>query len=244
MRILLLGGTTEAGAMARTLTGAGLDAVYSYAGRTANPIAQPLPTRSGGFGGVQGLVDYLRQQSITHVIDATHPFAEGMSRNAIAASAATGLPLIALERAPWLRLPGDDWRHVADYQAAARALPGDGSDVFLAIGRQNLTPFAGLNHRWTLRFAEVASHPMPDARLIVSRGPFSVGGDIDLMLRHQIRHVVAKNAGGVAAQAKLLAARALGLPVVMIDRPALPLRQVTASVEGVMVWLHGAERGV
>lgn len=243
-RILLLGGTTEAGAMARVLAEAGVDAVYSYAGRTSNPLGQPLPVRVGGFGGVAGLVDYLRQNGISHVVDATHPFAAGISRNAIAASRQAGLPLIALERAPWRRQPGDDWLDVADYAAAAAALPADGSGVFLAIGRQNLTPFVGRAHRWLLRFAEVASHPLPEATLIVSRGPYSVAGDAELMRRHDIRHVVAKNAGGAAAEAKLAAARALGLPVVMIGRPMLPARRVVALPAQVMGWLHDAERGV
>lgn len=230
--------------MARALAEAGLDAVYSYAGRTANPLAQPLPTRIGGFGGPEGLADYLRAERISHVVDATHPFAGGMSRNAIAACAGTGTPLIALERPPWIAQPGDRWVHVADYEAAARSLPGDGSAVFLAIGRQNLQPFTGLNHVWMLRFAEVAAHPLRDATLIVSRGPFTVAGDMALMRRHAIAHVVAKNAGGHAAEAKLAAARELALPVVMIDRPVLPLRRVVATPAEVMAWLHGADRGV
>jgi precorrin-6A/cobalt-precorrin-6A reductase len=243
-RILILGGTTEAGAMARTLAEAGLNAIYSYAGRTANPVAQPLPTRIGGFGGIEGLAQFLRDNAISHVIDATHPFAEGMSRNAIAACADTGIPLIALERPEWAAASGDDWRHVADYAAAAEALPGDGSGVFLAIGRQNLTPFLGRGHRWLLRFAEVAAHPLPDATLIVSRGPFSVPGDLELMKRHAIGHLVTKNAGGRAAHAKLEAARMLGIPVVMIARPALPERHVVASPAQLMGWLGHAERGV
>ncbi|WP_323716575.1 cobalt-precorrin-6A reductase [Paracoccus aminovorans] len=243
-RILLLGGTTEAGAMARALAEAGLDAVYSYAGRTAAPVAQPLPTRSGGFGGIEGLAAWLRDNRVSHVIDATHPFAAGMSRNAVAACAAEGVALMALERPAWTERPGDRWRHVADYDAAAAALPNDGSAVFLAIGRQNLVPFAGLDHRWMLRFAEVAAHPLRDATLIVSRGPFTVAGDIALMRRHDIAQVVAKNAGGRAAEAKLAAARELGLPVVMISRPALPPRRLAATPEEVLDWLHGTDRGV
>lgn len=243
-RVLLLGGTTEARAMAEALAAAGLDAVYSYAGRTQNPILPPLPTRMGGFGGAEGLTGYLRAEGFTHLIDATHPFAATISQNAVAASARAGVPMIALERPPWRPQPGDRWRGVADFAAAARALPGDGSGVFLAIGRQQLAPFQGLHHRWMLRFAEVASHPLRDATLIVSRGPFTVAGDIALMQRHGIRHLVTKNAGGHAAEAKLAAARELGLPVVMIDRPALPPRPIAATVAGVMDWLHAADRGV
>ena len=244
-RILLLGGTSEARALAQALADAGLEAVYSYAGRLQNPVAQPLPTRSGGFGGADGLAAYLRVEGFTHLIDATHPFAATISHNAIAASGRARVPLIALERPAWAAQPGDRWRHVADFAAAASVLPNDGSGVFLAIGRQQLAPFVGRNHRWMLRFAEVASHPLRDATLIVSRGPFTVAGDIALMQRHGIGLVVTKNAGGHGAEAKLIAARELGLPVVMIDRPALPARHVVARVSEVMDWLHGAaDRGV
>lgn len=230
--------------MARALSAADEDAIFSYAGRTAHPVVQPLLTRIGGFGGVEGLRLFLRGEGITHVIDATHPFAEGMSRNAITATEAEGVALIALERPAWTKAPGDRWIRVADYAAAAAALPDDGAVVFLAIGRQNLAPFAGLHHRWLLRFAEVAAHPLRDATLIASRGPFTVAGDVALMQRHAVAHLVAKNAGGGAAEAKISAARQLGLPVVMIDRPLLPERRSVATVAEVMHWLHGTLRGV
>ena len=231
--------------MARALAQAGLDAVYSWAGRTAHPPAQPIPTRSGGFGGAEGLAEWLRVQGITHVIDATHPFAAQISANALAAAARAGAALVALERPPWQAGPGDDWHEVADAEAAAAALPGDGSTVFLAIGRQGLGPFRGRGHRWVLRFAEAAEHPLgAEAALVVARGPFDVAGDVALMRAHRVRRLVAKNAGGTAAEAKLAAARSLAIPVVMIRRPALPARPVARSVPEVMGWLHGADLGV
>ena len=160
-RILLLGGTTEASRLARALADAGMDAVFSYAGRTDAPVAQPLPMRVGGFGGVSGLADYLRREGITHVVDATHPFAARMSGNAIAACAETGTPLIALERAPWQAQAGDDWRHVADIDAAVAALPDDPARVFLAIGKQTLAPFAAKpQHHYLLRLVD----PLSDGR--------------------------------------------------------------------------------
>lgn len=235
--------------MARALAEAGIDAIYSYAGRVQDLASQPLPTRVGGFGGPEGLAAYLRDQRITHLIDATHPFAARISQNAHAAAGRAGVPLIVLERPAWAEQPGDLWRHVPDFQAAAAALPGDGSAVFLAIGRQQLAPFLGGHHHWLLRFAELASHPLRDATVIVSRGPFTVAGDAALMRRHGIRHLVTKNSGGRGAEAKLAAARELGLPVIIIDRPALPPRRLAFSVAEVMGWLHGAagdgaERGV
>lgn len=256
MHILLLGGTTEASAMARALQAAGLRAVFSYAGRTVTPVAQPLPMRIGGFGGVAGLCDYLRSEGISHVIDATHPFAAQMSSNALAACAACGVPLIALERAPWQAVAGDDWTHVPDIPAAAETLHGPAQRVFLAIGRQHLADFAGQpQHDYLLRLVDAPQDPLPlpRAQVIVARGPFDLASDFALLRRHQIAVVVAKNAGGVGAAAKIAAARILGLRVVMIDRPVLrpplldagqilPARQVVDTAEAVLEWVHHSAR--
>ncbi len=227
--------------MARALAGAGVDAVYSYAGRVPDLARQPLPVRVGGFGGVGGLTDWLRDQRMTHVIDATHPFAAGMSRNAIAACAALRLPLVALERPPWRVEPG--WSELPDFASAAKALPEAPTPIFLAIGKQNLAAFAGLPHRWLLRFAAPdprAAAILPGAEIVVSRGPFDLEGDRALMRAHGIRLVVAKNAGGAAARAKLDAALALDLPVILIARPSLPARTIRPSPEAVLDWLNGA----
>ncbi|MEZ5886933.1 MAG: cobalt-precorrin-6A reductase [Paracoccaceae bacterium] len=247
-RLLILGGTTEASALARTVAGAGIPAVFSYAGRTGAPVGQPLATRIGGFGGVEGLIAYLRGEAITHVIDATHPFAAQMSRNAVEACARTGIPLCALERPAWVAGPGDDWRHVPDIPAAVDALPEDPARVFLAIGKQNLIPFSAKpRHHYLLRLVDPPDGPLPlpDAQAVIARGPFTEAGDLALMRGHRITHVVAKNAGGAGAEAKLKAARTLGLPVILVDRPAVPDRTVRATVGGVMGWLkaHPARLG-
>jgi precorrin-6A/cobalt-precorrin-6A reductase len=241
-RILLLGGTTEANLMAETIAKAGLAAVYSYAGRTAAPMGQPIHMRVGGFGGVEGLCAYLKAEAITHVIDATHPFAAQMSTNAVAACVATGTPLIALERAPWMPSEGDRWTHVPDLPAAVAALDGPPQRVFLAIGRQHIDAFAAQpQHHYLLRLVDVPTDPLPlpQAEVVVARGPFDLAGDTALMQAHGTEVVVAKNAGGKGAVAKIAAARALGLPVVMIDRPVVPPRRVARSVAGVMAWLNG-----
>ncbi len=243
MRVLLLGGTTEAGQMATALAAGRIDAVYSYAGRTVSPASQPIPTRSGGFGGAAGLTDYLRAEKITHVIDATHPFAANMSRNAVAACSAAGCPLIALERPPWTAQPGDLWIHVADEAGAAATLPDEPWTVFLAIGRQRLDAFATKpQHAYVLRIVDPpdAPLPLPCATVILAKGPFDVAGDIALLQNHCVDLVVAKNAGGTGADAKLIAARNLGLPVIMIDRPALPPRHTVTTVTDVLSWLHQA----
>lgn len=243
-RILLLGGTTEASMLAKALAEAGADAVFSYAGRTAQPVAQPLPTRVGGFGGIAGLVAFLRAEAITHVVDATHPFAAQMSRNAIAACAEVGVPLSGFERPTWQAEAGDSWTHVADMEAAVAALPEAPARVFLAIGKQNLATFAVRSqHHYLLRLVDAPEPPLPlsDCAVELARGPFDLAGDLELMQRHRITHVVAKNAGGTGAAAKLGAARQLGLPIVMIDRPHLPPRRVLGRLAEVMTWLGHSE---
>lgn len=246
--LLLLGGTTEASALADRLARDGIAATFSYAGRVARPRPQPLPTRTGGFGGVDGLVDYLRAHQITHVVDATHPFAAQMSRNAHAACAQSGVPLIALTRPPWAAQPGDRWHHVADIDAAVAALDGARQRVMLAIGRMHLTAFAPRpQHFYLLRLVDEpdAPLPFPDHSVVVGVGPFTARDDLDLMRRHRIDLVVSKNAGGTAARAKIDAARMLGLPVLMIDRPDLPARRDVHNAQDVIDWLHaGTDLGV
>ena len=232
--------------MARALAAAGADAVFSYAGRTEAPVAQPLPTRIGGFGGVDGLIAYLRAEKIDAVVDATHPFAAQMSRNAIMACARVGVPLIGLQRPAWRAGEGDLWTHVADIQSAIAALPDQPARVFLAIGKQNLAGFAARPHHYLLRLVDAPSAPpLPDCTVVLARGPFDAAQDLALLQAHRISHIVAKNAGGAGAEAKLIAARSLSLPVILIDRPKLPARRVLAEVAEVMAWLdHPADLGV
>ncbi len=247
MRALLLGGTGDANALAEALARARIDAIYSYAGRTHIPLPHPLPTRTGGFGGAAGLAGYIRQAGITRVIDATHPFAAEMSRHAVEACALTGIPLLALERAPWRRTTGDNWIEVAELDAAVAALPDPPSRVFLAIGRQHIAPFAAKpQHAYTLRFVDAPQGelPLPNAEVIVSRGPFTLQADRELMASRKIDILVARNSGGSGARAKIDAARELRIPVIMVARPALPARPQVESVEEVMAWLaHDARLG-
>ncbi|MCF4167388.1 cobalt-precorrin-6A reductase [Zavarzinia compransoris] len=241
IRPLILGGTTEAGRLAQAVADAGIAGIYSYAGRTAAPKAQPLPMRVGGFGGIDGLVDYLGAEGITHLIDATHPFAASMSAHAVEAARRAGVPLIAFERAPWTPGPGDDWRSVPDMAGAVAALDGPRRRVFLAIGRQHLDAFAGLSqHRYLLRLVDAPDGPLPlaDAVAVVDRGPFTLAGDRTLMEAQDIEVVVAKNAGGDGARAKLDAARTLRLPVIMIERPAVAPRPTAGTIEAILDWLH------
>jgi len=238
-RALILGGIADASLLAAEIPRAGIDAVYSYGGRTRAPADQPLPIRIGGFGGVSGLAGYIRSEGITHVIDATHPFAAEMSRNAVQACAETGTPLIALERAPWTKIPDDKWIEVGDVAGAAAALPEPAAKVFLAIGRQHIASFAARpQHAYTLRFVDPPEAPLPFAAdVIVSRGPFTLDGELEMMRTRGIDWIVARNSGGNGARAKIDAARLLGLPVIMISRPKLPERLRVESVAEVMQWL-------
>lgn len=239
MRALILGGTADASLLAAEIAHAGIDAVYSYGGRTRAPADQPLPTRISGFGGASGLADYIRCEGITHVIDATHPFAAEMSRNGVEACTETGTPLIALERAPWVKTPGDNWIEVSDVCAAAAALPEAPARVFLAIGRQHIAPFATRpQHAYTLRFVDPPEAPLPFAAdVIVSRGPFTLDGELEMLRARGIAWIVARNSGGDGARAKIDAARMLGLPIIMISRPRVPERLRVESVAEVMQWL-------
>jgi precorrin-6A/cobalt-precorrin-6A reductase len=240
MRALILGGTGNANLLADAIARAGFEAIYSYAGRTRSPPGQPLPIRVGGFGGASGLADYIRREKITHVVDASHPFAVEMSRNAVAACQATGTPLMALERAPWVRMVGDKWIEVADIAAAVMALRVDRARVFLAIGRQHIAPFAVKpQHTYLLRFVDPADEPLPfpDAEVVISRGPFTLESELELLRSRGIEWIVARNSGGEGARAKIDAARELRIPVVMIARPELPDRARAESVAEIMRWL-------
>ena len=251
MRVLILGGTADANALAAVIAGdPGLDPILSYAGRTENPKRPPIAWRAGGFGGVAGLVDYLRNEKIDRVIDATHPFAAQMSAHAIDACAAAVVPLLALERPPWHRLPGDYWIEVDDFAAAGQALGVSPRRIFLGIGRTQLAPFARHpQHSYLVRLVDPPRAPLPlQAEVVIARGPFDLAGDGAMLRDYRIDIVVARDAGGSSASAKIEAARELGLPVVMVRRPFIPAREKVDCVAEVLRWLgHGetpAERGV
>lgn len=243
--VLLLGGTTEASALARLLATKGIAATLSYAGRTQSPHAQPVPVRIGGFGGIEGLADYLREHRVTHLVDATHPFAATMSANAIEAARLAGTRRIALTRPAWVACADDCWRHVPDIPAAVAALTGPPSRIMLALGRMHVEAFAAQpQHHYLLRFVDTPDQPppLPHHSLVVDRGPFSTDGDRQLLRDHAINLLVCKNAGGKGAEAKLIAARQVGVPVLMIDRPVIPARTETCRPEDVLAWLgHDAD---
>ncbi len=241
-RLLILGGSAEALALAgQAVALDGLHVVTSLAGRTRRPVAPAGETRTGGFGGAEGLARYLREAEIDLVIDATHPFAAVISGNAARACEATGVPRLALVRPEWTRRAGDEWIEVADVEAAAAALPAAGRRVFLALGGKHLAPFAGVESAWFLVRAiepPAAARLLENCTVIAARGPFTLEDETALLGRHRIDAVVSRNSGGEGAYAKIAAARALGLPVLMIRRPPPPPDPRAANVEDAIAWLR------
>lgn len=243
MRVLILGGTTEASELARLLAAdARFSSTLSLAGRTTRPLPQPIPCRVGGYGGAAGLEAYLRAHRIGALIDATHPFAAQMTRHAAAAARGTATPLLAIVRPEWTPQPGDHWRVVADMAAAAAALGTARRRVFLTVGQQDLAAFAAApQHRYLIRSVEPPppSAVPPQATVITARGPFAEADERRLLREHAIEVLVSKNSGGGATRPKLDAARALGTPVVMVARPSVPAGIATvADAHAAMAWLE------
>lgn len=239
--VLILGGTTEARALAAALAGRPeLRVTSSLAGRVAEPRLPAGDVRIGGFGGVAGLAAWLREQHVDALIDATHPFAGTISRNAAEAAAAVHVPLLALRRPSWVLVDGDRWHPVACLDEAAAALPGLGTRVFLTTGRQGLAAFAHLDGLWFLARSVDApeSPPPPRTEILLDRGPFTLDGERAVLREHRIDVLVTKDSGGAATAPKLTAARELGLPVVIVRRPAPPADvPVAPDVPSAMAWL-------
>ena len=241
-RVLILGGTSEArGLAARLVGGAHIAVVSSLAGRVASPRLPAGEVRVGGFGGATGLASWIGSHGIRAVIDATHPFAARISWNAAAAAAAAHVPLLALRRAAWVRGEGDRWHEVASLQDAAQLLPGLGHRHFLTIGRQGVSSFAEVREAWFLvRSVDPPEAPTPpQMQLLQGRGPYGLDAEIALMRAHRVDTVITKNSGGESTAAKLVAARVLGLPVVMVQRPAFPAGVLeVADVDSAVKWAN------
>jgi precorrin-6A/cobalt-precorrin-6A reductase len=243
-RILILGGTTEARALGERLAKrGGLDVTLSLAGRTAAPVPHAVPVRVGGFGGAAGLADYLVAEHVDALIDATHPYATIISENAIAAARQTAVPFMTLRRPPWAAVAGDRWIEANDAKAAVSAIGQERRSVFVALGRNELKPFAGApQHRYLVRSVDPVDPPLPlpQVTYVTARGPFSEADDRALMAAHAIEVVIAKNSGGGAAYGKIAAARTLGIEVIMLRRPAAPDAPAVDTVDEAIAWLDHA----
>ncbi|MFG2449701.1 cobalt-precorrin-6A reductase [Streptomyces sp. NPDC048512] len=223
--VLVLGGTTEARELAAELTARpGVRVTTSLAGRVARPGAVEGDVRTGGFGGADGLARWLREHRVDVLVDATHPFASGITANAARAATAAGVPAVVLRRPGWQAGPGDRWHEAGSLSEAAALLPGLGRRVFLTTGRLGLAAFAHLSGpHFLVRSVEAPGPPLPpDTEVLLARGPFTLDDERALLLRHRIDVLVTKDSGGAATAAKLTAARDLALPVVVVRRPPLP----------------------
>ncbi len=242
-RVLILGGTSEAVALAKALATQrpDLDVITSLAGVTRRPTAVPGSVRTGGFGGAAGLAAYLCSEHVDAVIDATHPFATQIAANAAAACADTSAPRLKLLRAMWAKAADDNWIEVADaVEAAAKLGKMNARSVFVTLGLRDLHHFAGLKDvRFVVRLIEQPSSPLPiQADVMTGRGPSDEAADLRLMKEQTIDTLVTKASGGASTEGKILAARALGLPVVMIRRPKPPDGEIVDSVQAAFGWLE------
>jgi precorrin-6A/cobalt-precorrin-6A reductase len=241
MRVLILGGTTEAAELARLLAvDRRFETTLSLAGRTLRPRTQPVRTRTGGFGGPDGLAAWLAGESIEAVIDATHPYADQISSNAVTACGRLAIPLATIMRPAWQPEPGDQWQPVASAEAAADALGPEPRRVFLSLGRLELGAFATRpHHHYVARMIEPPQGvALPkDIRLIFDRGPFDGQAEAALLVDENIDVLVSKNSGGAATYAKIAATRKLGMPVVMIARPHKSHGHAVENAEGAVMWL-------
>lgn len=238
-RVLVLGGTAEGRRLAEALVADGVDVVSSLAGRVARPVLPPGEVRIGGFGGTEGLAAWLRENPGTAVVDATHPFAATMTAHAAEAAAATGTPLLRLQRPGWQEQPGDDWRWVDTMEQAAAAVDGF-AHAFLTTGRMGLGAFSALNQEVLVRSVDPPEPPLPPhTTVVLERGPFSLDDELALMREHAVDVVVTKDSGSHLTEAKLAAARQLGIPVVVIRRPPLPPGiPVVETVQAALEWVR------
>jgi precorrin-6A/cobalt-precorrin-6A reductase len=237
--VLILGGTGEARELASSLIAEGVPVISSLAGRVARPRLPEGEVRVGGFGGPDGLAAWLSDHSIAAVVDATHPFAETISASATAACASRGVPLLRLERPGWSETSEDRWTWVDDLPRAAAALARLGTRVFLTTGRQGLSAFSELDDLWFLiRCVDPPEVELPARHeLLLDRGPYTVDGELELIDAHRLDVVVTKDSGGSLTQAKLVAARRRGLPVVVVRRPPRPASHAVADVPAAVAWV-------
>jgi precorrin-6A/cobalt-precorrin-6A reductase len=244
-RVLILGGTGDAAALAAQASEIpGIEVISSLAGRTQNPISPDGAVRIGGFGGATGLADYLRNRPIHLLIDATHPFAAQITHNASIAAAAVGIPFLMLNRPAWEKTVGDRWIEVPDNATAATVLPAQ--RIFLTIGRQELSAFAHCSDHWFLM--RMIDPPAPDTdvpngEILLQRGNFYLEDERELLQKYSIGAIVSKNSGGDATYAKIIAAREMNIPVVVVQRPVMPEGDTVTCVEDALRWMRIAESG-
>lgn len=245
-RVLILGGTAEARALAQALVDAGVDVESSLAGRVSRPRLPVGRVRSGGFGGAEGLAAYCVREGITHLVDATHPFATTMTAHAVAAGEQAAIPTLRLARPGWRSHPlADQWRWVSSYHEARERADEVGGTPFITTGRQTLEHYASWAGREVLvRVVEPLDGAPPDGWTVLEdRGPYTVDGELEVMRRHGVGVVLTKDSGGSYTSAKLDAAAEWGIPVIIVARPAIPSGAAeVGTLAEVLHWLSHPAR--
>ena len=246
-KILILGGTGDAVKLAAQLANIStIEVISSLAGRTKKPSALVGQVRIGGFGGAEGLAKYLQENAIDILIDATHPCAGQITVNGAIASQLVNIPHLMLVRPQWERVSGDDWIEVETIEAAAIAIPELVRRVFITSGRQQLEPFLErlrlypdlYPEMWYLiRSIDPPDLELPNSKLLLDRGPFNLEQERQLLREYQIEAIVSKNSGGEATYAKVVAARELGIPIIMVQRPAMPEGEKVTSIAEAIAWV-------
>jgi precorrin-6A/cobalt-precorrin-6A reductase len=248
--LLILGGTGEAAALAKAALarfGDAMSVTTALAGRTRHPGAIAGEVRIGGFGGPTGLAEYLLEQGVDQLIDATHPFAVKISRAARLAANRTGVPRLILLRPPWRRHPLDRWIEVDSIEAAALLVGRLGRQAWLTVGAGSLAPFAAVTGvRFVVRLIDAPRQGLPllSHEVVLGRGPFSLADERQMLQHHAIDVLVCKASGGAATEAKLVAARELGLPVIMVRRPPREPGTAVDTIEAALDWLAGLDHSV
>lgn len=236
--ILILGGTAEARELADGLVAGGMPVTSSLAGRVARPRLPQGGIRVGGFGGPAALAEWLVDNQVTAVVDATHPFAERISASAERACNSAQVELLRLQRPGWSEREGDNWSWANDLAAAASLIPSLGNRVMLTTGRQGLPAFAHVRDAWFLvRCVDPPEPPLPEQhQLLLSRGPYALEGELALIDEHQIDLLITKDSGGIHTEAKLDAARQRGLPTIVVRRPQSPVCATVETVANALDW--------
>ncbi|MBT4890597.1 MAG: cobalt-precorrin-6A reductase [Rhodospirillales bacterium] len=238
--VLILGGTSLALELAKSVQGMAVRSIYSLAGRTTPKSLPDMEVRVGGFGGVDALSQYLRAENITAVIDATHAYAAQISVNAQMACENTSVPLLRLQEAPWRQEDGDNWITVLDVAAARDEAAKIASRVFVSTGRQSVADFVSDPRCWWLLRVVPTDETLPafqNGEYVYERGPFDLTDELALMREHSIETIISKNAGSKATYAKIIAARELSLPVIMINRPESGSTLQVGTVPDAIGWL-------
>lgn len=239
-KILIIGGTQEANKLAEIFHNYNYNYIISYAGIVNKVFEKGLKKRIGGFGGKNGLIDYIEKNKVTHVVDASHPFSNKISHNTVNACRSLNIPIINFARKPWYKCKNDNWIRVKNFKESTRYLTGNPKRIFLAIGQKNLGFYKDYSHHfYLLRLIEKRNRLIffPNYKCIISKGPFLVNEDIAILKKYKIDMVITKNSGGKGAYSKIIAARELQIPIVVISRPRGTSIKKVYDSNSVLEWI-------